>query len=108
MDIPRSKVRDAPVRRITVRERRRSQWTVGQLRAALSCLPDDTPLVAQVATRHEGLAEKQIVTGVDFDWAHPGGRSEDSALLFAIQCEWPVRSPGLSRQSPSHAARHGR
>ncbi|WP_344944410.1 hypothetical protein [Sphaerisporangium flaviroseum] len=78
---------------------------MGQLRAALSCLPDDTPLTAEVATRHVGLTEKQIVTGVNFDWANPGGRPGDPALLFAIQCEWPVRPPGLSRQSP---ARHGR
>ncbi|MEV7969615.1 DUF6225 family protein [Sphaerisporangium sp. NPDC088356] len=77
------------VRHITVRQRPGPVWTAGQLRAALSCLPDDTPLAARVATRDEGFTDRQLVTGVDLGL---GEREDEPPVVFVIQCEWPVRS----------------
>jgi hypothetical protein len=109
MNIPSLTISSAAVHHTTVRDRRQAPWTARQLGVALSCLPDDTPITALVATQDEGLTEKQIVTGIDFGLANSGDRPEgEPALLFAILCERPGRSAAVARRRQSHSARHGR
>lgn len=89
MNEPILTISDPPAFRATLRGRRQP-WTAGELRAALACLPDDTPIAADVATHDEGHTRRQIVTGIDFGSARRGEGPEDElVVVFAIQCAWP-------------------
>ncbi len=67
-------------------------WTVGQLRAALQGLPDELPLVVQLAEEPGGdLVAEQVVTDAGFgtiDWGDD--RGEDVDRRFAICCDFPT------------------
>lgn len=66
-------------------------WTVGQLRAALAGLPEDLPLIVDVAEEPGGeMVGRQVVIGAGFgtvDWGDE--RGEDVDRRFAIGCEFP-------------------
>jgi hypothetical protein len=66
-------------------------WTVGQLRAALAGLPEDLPLLVQVAEEPGGdTVGEQVVISAGFgtiDWGDERGEEVDRR--FAIGCEFP-------------------
>ncbi|WP_424534834.1 DUF6225 family protein [Sphaerisporangium viridialbum] len=107
MNDPRLAIRATPVRGIAVRRRPGVAWTAGQLRTALQCLPDDTPIAARVAATDEGFTDRQVVTGVDFGLgAWEDRRDGEPVIVFVLQCEWPVRSP-VPRQRPDRSGPAG-
>lgn len=66
-------------------------WTVGQLRAALTGLPDSLPVRVNVAESPGGdFVDEQVVIGVGFGWADWGGdRGEEIDSFLTISCEFP-------------------
>jgi Family of unknown function (DUF6225) len=69
----------------------RAAWTVGQLRAALTGIPDDTPLVANtVDYSGPNVADEQVIVGAGFgtiNWGDGYGTEPDA--VFGLQCEIP-------------------
>jgi hypothetical protein len=69
----------------------RAAWTVGQLKAALVGIPDDTPLaVNAVDTADPDFADDQIIVGAGFgtiDWGDGYGRKPSK--VFGLNCEIP-------------------
>jgi Family of unknown function (DUF6225) len=69
----------------------RAAWTVGQLRAALAAIPDDTPLVVNAADPSDpNTADEQVIVGAGFgriDWGDGYGLETDT--VFALSCEIP-------------------
>jgi Family of unknown function (DUF6225) len=66
-------------------------WTVGQLRAALAGVPDDTPLVVNaVDARLPECADEQVVVGAGFGTVNWGdGYGAERSDLFGLDCEIP-------------------
>jgi hypothetical protein len=84
--------------------------TVGQLRAALQGIPDDTPLIVNAADPDypEAVAE-QVITSTGFglvDWGDGYGLEPDN--LFALNCHMagmdPRGKPVRSSRRPEAAA----
>lgn len=69
----------------------RAAWTVGQLRAALAGIPDDTPLAANTADPNDpSVADDQVIVGAGFgtvDWGD--GYGPEPAAIFGLECEIP-------------------
>lgn len=66
-------------------------WTVGQLRRSLDGLPDDLPLVANMATEPGGqFVNTQVVISASFGPVVNGDGSEDIDRTPAIGCEYPT------------------
>jgi hypothetical protein len=64
-------------------------WTVGQLRAALAGLPDDTPLQVNYAEEPGGkFVSTQVVIGAGFGSSTMNGVTTDDRE-FSIDCEFP-------------------
>jgi len=82
----------------------RAAWTVGQLRAALAGLPDDTPLVVNAAgTGDPNVADEQVIVGAGFgsvNWGDGYGVERDT--LFGLDCEMPEE---LLRKRPGRPRR---
>jgi len=66
-------------------------WTVGQLKAALAEIPDDTPLVVNaVDTSDPNVADEQVIVCAGFgmvDWGDGYGPERDA--IFGLECEIP-------------------
>jgi hypothetical protein len=66
-------------------------WTVGQLRAALAGLPDDTPLVVNVADLNDpSVCDEQVLVSAGFgtiNWGDGYGPEPDT--VFGLNCEIP-------------------
>jgi hypothetical protein len=81
-------------------------WTVGQLRAALAGIPDDTPLVVNaVDTSDPECADEQVVVGAGFgtvDWGDGYGLEQD--VLFGLDCEMPEAQLSTRPDRPSRRA----
>ncbi len=82
----------------------RAAWTVGQLKAALAVIPDDTPLVVNaVDTSDPGFADEQVIVGAGFgtvNWGDGYGSERDA--IFGLECEIPE---GLLRTRPERPRR---
>lgn len=66
-------------------------WTVGELRRALEGLPDDLPLVVNIAEQPGGeYADTQVVVSAGFGFVVNGDGSEDIDRQFGIGCEFPT------------------
>jgi Family of unknown function (DUF6225) len=82
-------------------------WTVGQLKAALVRVPDDTPLKVNVADLVDpGVADEQVVVGAGFGTVNWGdGYGPEADTNFALDCEWPEEllytKPDRPSPSPS-------
>lgn len=66
-------------------------WTTGQLKAALAGVPDDTPLVANVADPGDpNVADEQVITGAGFGTVNWGdGYGPERSPLFALELHIP-------------------
>jgi hypothetical protein len=86
-------------------EQRNRVATVGQLRAALEGIPDDTPLIVNAAYPGEPeLVDEQVITSTGFgavDWGDGHGLEPDSA--FALNCHTGMFSD-LARRRPIRPA----
>ena len=70
-------------------EKGRRAWTAGQLRAALTGLDDDAPVVVRVATDEDGVADDQIITSAGHGMIGWGdGDDLEPDPLFALECHW--------------------
>jgi len=82
----------------------REAWTVGQLKAALSAIPDDTPLMVRAVDASDPeFADEQVVVGAGFgtvDWGDGYGPEPDT--LFGLECEV---SEALLRTKPARPRR---
>jgi Family of unknown function (DUF6225) len=82
----------------------RAAWTVGQLKAALAGVPDDTPLVVNAADACDPtVADEQVIVGAGFgtpDWGDGYGPEPDT--LFGLDCEIPEE---LLRTRPERSRR---
>jgi hypothetical protein len=89
--------------------------TVGQLRAALEGIPDDTPLIvnAEDPAYPEEFVAEQVITGTGFglvDWGDGYGLEPDN--VFALNChteyedmrEKPTRPPRQAATETAPAA----
>jgi hypothetical protein len=77
--------------------------TVGQLRAALEAIPDDTPLIVNAADLNDPeFVIEQVITSTGFglvDWGDGYGLEPDS--VFALNCH----DPGVDlRRKPARPA----
>ncbi len=79
-------------------------WTVGQLKAALAAIPDDTPLVVNaVDTSAPEFADEQVVAGAGFGTVNWGdGYGPERDVFFGLDCEMPE---GLLRTKPDRPRR---
>jgi hypothetical protein len=79
-------------------------WTVGQLRAALAAIPDDTPLVVNaVDTSAPDFADEQVLVGAGFGTVNWGdGYGPEPDTFFGLDCEMPER---LLRKKPDRPRR---
>ena len=93
---------------------KRAAWTVGQLKAALAAIPDDTPLVVNaVDTSDPNAADEQVIVGAGFgmvDWGDGYGPERDA--IFGLECEIPegplwTRPERPRRQAGDHSAGSG-
>ena len=66
-------------------------WTVGQLKAALAEIPDDTPLVVNaVAADDPDFADSQVIVGAGFGTVNWGdGYGDERDTIFGLDCEMP-------------------
>lgn len=65
-------------------------WTVGQLRAALDGLPDELPIIVDVAETPGGdLVDEQVVIHVGFGHGTTGDGEEYVGRELRIGCEFP-------------------
>jgi hypothetical protein len=82
----------------------RAAWTVGQLRAALAGIPDDTPLVVNTADACDpAVADEQVIVDARFgaaDWGDGYGPEPDT--MFGLDCAIPG---GLPRTRPGQPCR---
>lgn len=67
-------------------------WTVGELRQALTGVPDDTPLRVDVAI-DDDFSDEQVIVGAGFSEVIWAGEPEID-LVFSVACEfapedWP-------------------
>lgn len=66
-------------------------WTVGRLRAALVGLPDDLPIIVDVAEEPGGdLVDEQVIIHVGFGHGVAGDGSEFIGRELRIGCEFPT------------------
>lgn len=66
-------------------------WTVGQLRAALVGLPDDLPVIVDVAEEPGGdTVDEQVVISAGFGHGIAGDGTEFVGREFRIGCEFPT------------------
>lgn len=66
-------------------------WTVGRLRAALEGLPDDLPIIVDVAEEPGGdLVDEQVIIHVGFGHGVAGDGSEFIGRELRIGCEFPT------------------
>jgi len=66
-------------------------WTVGQLRAALVGLPDDLPVIVDVAEEPGGdTVDEQVVISAGFGHGIAGDGIEFVGREFRIGCEFPT------------------
>ncbi len=70
------------------------QWTVGQLRAELVGLPDDTPLVIDVPIGDSAGIRRHLLVGAGY-----GPDIDPDEGLFGGQ-EFPLVASGLRRATP--------
>ena len=74
--------------------------TVGQLRAALEGVPDDTPLIVNAAYPNEPeFVDEQVITSTGFgviDWGDGHGLESDS--VFALNCHLDMLSEHVRRK----------
>lgn len=84
----------------------RVAWTVGQLKAALATIADDTPLVVNAANPSEpNVADEQAVVGAGFgavDWGDGYGPEPDT--VFGLDCEIPEGYPRAKPDRPRRRA----
>lgn len=65
-------------------------WSVGQLRAALDGLPDDLPIIVDVAEEPGGdTVEEQVVINVGLGHGTLGDGTEFVGRELRIGCEFP-------------------
>jgi Family of unknown function (DUF6225) len=89
-------------------------WTVGQLKAALTAIPDDTPLIANIATDDPGCVDEQVIIAAGFGSVNWGdGKSWQRDSRFGLTCEWPAelatpQRPSLGDGSGALPAPEGR
>ena len=79
--------------------------TVGQLRAALEGIPDDTPLIVNAADLTDPAVDEQVITSTGFglvDWGDGYGLEPDNA--FALNCDRYTETPEW-RSKPIRPAR---
>lgn len=80
--------------------------TVGQLRAALAGIPDDTPLVVNAADlTSPDVVDEQVITGTGFgtvDWGDGYGLEPDN--VFALNCDLVMPGEDV-RRKPARPAR---
>jgi hypothetical protein len=62
--------------------------TVGQLRAVLDGIPDDTPLIVSAADpRDSGFIDEQVITSAGFGWINWGdGYGLEQDKVFGLNC----------------------
>ena len=66
-------------------------WTVGRLRAAVVGLPDDLPIIVDVAEEPGGdLVDEQVIIHVGFGHGGAGDGSEFIGREVRIGCEFPT------------------
>lgn len=66
-------------------------WNVGRLRAALVGLPDDLPIIVDVAEEPGGdLVDEQVIIQVGFGHGVAGDGSEFIGRELRIGCEFPT------------------
>lgn len=66
-------------------------WTVDRLRAALVGLPDDLPIIVDVAEEPGGdLVDEQVIIHVGFGHGVAGDGSEFIGRELRIGCEFPT------------------
>ena len=66
-------------------------WTVGRLRAALIGLPDELPIIVDVAEEPGGdLVDEQVIIHVGFGHGTTGDGSEFIGRELRIGCEFPT------------------
>lgn len=66
-------------------------WTVGRLRAALEGLPEDLPIIVDVAEEPGGdLVDEQVIIHVGFGHGVAGDGSEFIGRELRIGCEFPT------------------
>lgn len=66
-------------------------WTVGQIRAALAGLPDDLPVIVDVAEEPGGeLSDEQVVTNVGFGYGIDAAGEPYVGRPLRIGCEFPT------------------
>lgn len=66
-------------------------WTVGRLREALEGLPDDLPVIVDVAEEPGGdLVDEQVIINVGFGHGVAGDGSEFIGRELRIGCEFPT------------------
>ena len=66
-------------------------WTVGRLRAALEGLPDDLPVIVDVAEEPGGdLVDEQVIINVGFGHGVAGDGIEFIGRELRIGCEFPT------------------
>lgn len=66
-------------------------WTVGRLRAALVGLPDEMPIIVDVAEEPGGdLVDEQVIIHVGFGHGVAGDGSEFIGRELRIGCEFPT------------------
>jgi hypothetical protein len=79
--------------------------TVGQLRAALEGIPDDTPLIVNAADLTDPeFCDEQVITSTGFglvNWGDGYGLEQDS--VFALNCD--PAAPEDVRRKPTRLAR---
>ena len=82
--------------------------TVGQLRAALESIPDDTPLIVNAAYPGEPeFVDEQVITSAGFglvDWGDGYGLEPGS--VFALNCHVDMLGEHVQRK-PIRPARDG-
>jgi len=81
--------------------------TVGQLRAALEGIPDDTPLIVNAAAYPDSpeYVDEQVITSTGFglvDWGDGHGLEPDN--VFALNCHADMSSEEV-RRKPDRPAR---
>jgi hypothetical protein len=69
-----------------------NRWTAGDVRNALSDLPDDTPIIVNIAEEPGGdLSDQQVIIGAGFGRHRLGGDPPDTWRTdseFALDCEY--------------------
>jgi hypothetical protein len=80
--------------------------TVGQLRAELEGIPDDTPLVVNAADlTSQDVVDEQVITSTGFglvDWGDGYGLEPDN--VFALNCDLVMPDEDV-RRKPTRPAR---